>query len=176
MLFIKKITPYLDPNNPGSFIDLYQQINQVKERADENRAQAISEVSQLLKSSNKLLRKNWNLLRNHVEALQQVQEKLEAAHKIVNDEVSEATNYRNSPEGKSFFLFADRQAQLQEDIRMVYKNSLYPFLLVLQNAEKGWNPSSLFCQVCDLYSCWKIKDPRSEVKKALENLNTEQEI
>lgn len=152
------IPRYWNPYNTQSFQALHERVVTVKKQAEVERTQAISGFA-LAFSKEQWNYDNSGLLRGHINELKIIEEALLPAKNLIE----ETNKAKEKP--LDFPVFVKRYEDLNSDIQKLYQDSLYPFLLVLQNGQKGWNPASLICRVWDAYSVWRVQDAKKELQQ-----------
>lgn len=166
--FQNEMKPYWTLGSPCHFVDLHIRVANCAQKIDRLRGEAINYISQAFKAPetlNDVLTQQWALLQEGVEETREIERLLDPAFKICSEAYYTATKDNAAFLG-DYEAFDQRTMDLGGFICKVYKDSLYPFLQVLQNAKSGWNPSGIFCQACDYYSWWRVHNPKNEIEIA----------
>ena len=155
----------------GGFNSIYQRIQAIQKRADEQRLEMISSLSELLKLPDKRQFSTtraaaWKLFRVEVKALQNVEkEDLAPIRTLLEDSDLGEAILEDAILRRDWHSMCLRTEHLQVDVDAVYKNSLYPWLLALQNVQKDWDPSGIVCKVWDYFSWRRAGNVRAEIGK-----------
>lgn len=166
--FSEQMRPYWNLENRDSFVQIFAQIQNCRKTTTRYRLEAIEKIGAVFEKRLNIpeeLKTHWPRFKEVVQLTQNVAKSLEKAKTISGEALSTAIGDQ-TPFNGDYFSFANQVVSLNTAIADLYKNALYPFLKVLQNAEKGWNPASIAYFVCDSMGLWDVTFPKEEVLKA----------
>ncbi len=105
-----------------------------------------------------------NVLKSFVKKLREVEEQLKPCQTLVDKGYKLC--FPGTDQG-DFIFFATQVDKTKVRISEVYKEALYPFLLVLQCAKDGSDPSSILNQAYISWNQYWTTDPKDEIEREL---------
>lgn len=171
--FIAQIATYWNPEIPNSFFQWNKRIVACAEKIELARTTAIQDISKAFQTPvierniRPVLDEKWALFKDLTREIRQIENDMEPAKQLSIDACSTAMRDKTSMLSGDYHSFDKRLDGLIISIDKIYKDSLYPFLLSLQNAESGWNPAGVVCITWDYCAWWKVADATKEIEKVV---------
>lgn len=167
--FSKIIYLYWNPELDNSFCSLDHRLIKCEKQAQEERELSLAVISKAIPNPEELksvLAEKRGVLKGIVEEVRKIEKALSDAHQVNAGGYVLSIQVKKGSFPGEYDAFTKRLDRLIKEINLVYRNALYPFLLVLQNGEKGWDPQELICRGWDLCYWWKSGHPRKEIVAA----------
>ncbi len=165
----KIIDLYWDPDRENSFSVLDQKLIACEKKAHQERELSLPLISSALPHPDQIswvLEQRREVLRQIVEEVRTIEKALSDAHRVDAEGYVISLKAENGNFAGNYGSFSKRFDRLLKEINLVYRNALYPFLQILQNGEKGWDPQGLICRGWDFCYWWKLGNPRKEILAA----------
>lgn len=171
--FTAQIATYWNPDVPNSFFQWHKRVVACAEKIEKTRLAAIQDISKAFETPvierniRPILDEKWALFKDLTREIRQLETDMEPAKQLSFDACATAITDKTTMLPGHYASFDKRLDGLIISIDRIYKDSLYPFLLTLQDAESGWNPAGIVCTAWDYYGWWKVADAAKEVEKVV---------
>ncbi len=171
--FIAQIATYWNPDVPNSFFQWHNRAAACAEKIRKIRLTAIQDISKAFETPvekrnlRPILDAKWELFKAITQEIRQLENDMEPAKQLSIDACSTSIRDKTTTLAGDYVSFDKRLDGLIISIDRIYKDSLYPFLLSLQDAESGWNPAGILCTAWDYCAWWKVADATKEVEKVV---------
>jgi hypothetical protein len=166
-----QIASYWNFEKPASFYAWNRRVVACLEQTEKARIAAIQNISVAFQAPlekrnvRPVLDAEWQVFRESLATLRQIEKDIEPAVQLTADACHIAQRDKSSSLPGDYISFDRRLDGLRIDIYKIFKNSLYPFLLTLQNAESGWDPAKIVCTAWDYISWWRVVDPEKAINQ-----------
>lgn len=156
-----KIAPFWEGEN--SLPSLYQRMKQCQEQIEKDLCELTAKVSSAFHDHTQQapLFSEWGKkLLEQSAKIQKIEEALAPAEQLETDTAGLYIRNLDKWSAGDYESFSKRLDALRKQLQIVYRNALYPSLLSLQNAEKGWDPAGYISMSLVYFYQWRAQDAR----------------